>query len=88
MGVMKERLGEGLAIADRVFCYAPPSLGWDAAAALHALGDKAQVHDDLERLADAVVAASRPGDHVVVMSNGDFGGIHGKLLQRLKAGHG
>ncbi len=88
MGVMKGRLGESLAVADRVFCYAPPSLDWDAAAAFEALGQRAGVYDDLQQLTDAVAAAARPGDHVVIMSNGGFGGIHGKLLEHLKAARG
>ena len=59
------------------------SIDWDAAQALAPLGGKASTHADLDSLAAAVATASRPGDHVLVMSNGGFGGIHGKLLERL-----
>ena len=48
--------------------------------ALAPLGAKAVVHDDLDALVAAVAAEARAGDHVLVMSNGGFGGIHGKLL--------
>jgi UDP-N-acetylmuramate: L-alanyl-gamma-D-glutamyl-meso-diaminopimelate ligase len=82
LGTMKARLADSLAVADRVFCYAG-GLGWDAAEALAPLGAKASVHDDLEQLVDAIAAETRPGDHVLIMSNGGFGGIHGKLLARL-----
>ncbi|MBA3995678.1 MAG: UDP-N-acetylmuramate:L-alanyl-gamma-D-glutamyl-meso-diaminopimelate ligase [Candidatus Accumulibacter sp.] len=84
LGVMKAQLPGSLAETDRVFCYAA-NLGWDAAEALAPLGAKAVVEDDLARLVDAVVAAARPGDQVLVMSNGGFGGIHDKLLAALNA---
>jgi UDP-N-acetylmuramate: L-alanyl-gamma-D-glutamyl-meso-diaminopimelate ligase len=82
LGVMKQALPGSLVDADLVYCYSG-GLGWDAAAALAPLGDKAVVHDDLERMVTAIAAAARTGDQVLVMSNGGFGGIHGKLLQRL-----
>jgi len=84
LGVMKAQLPASLHDADHVFCYAG-DLGWDAAAALAPLGGKASVIDDLGQLVDSIVAACHPGDHVLVMSNGGFGGIHEKLLARLAA---
>ena len=84
LGTMKSALPQSLAGADRVFCYAA-HLGWDAAAALAPLGERAQVHDDLGRLVDAVAHEARAGDHVLVMSNGGFGGVHAKLLAVLAA---
>ena len=85
VGAMKDALPGSLAQADLVFCYAA-HLGWDVAGALAPLGAKAAVHDDLDALVGAIVARARAGDHVLVMSNGGFGGIHGKLLSRLAAG--
>ena len=82
LGVMKAQLPGSLVDADRVFCYAA-NLGWDAAGALAPMGDKAVVADDLEVLVKRIVEAARPGDHILVMSNGGFGGIHGKLLEAL-----
>ncbi|MBI1174268.1 MAG: UDP-N-acetylmuramate:L-alanyl-gamma-D-glutamyl-meso-diaminopimelate ligase [Sideroxydans sp.] len=82
LGVMKDALPGSLQDADLVFCYAG-NLGWDARSALAPLGDKAMVKDDLDELVAAIATAARPGDHVLVMSNGGFGGIHTKLLQRL-----
>jgi len=81
-GVMKDRLAASLAGADRVYCYSA-GLQWDAAAALAPLGTKAEVHADFGRLLDAVSAAAKPGDHIVIMSNGGFNSIHEKLLARL-----
>jgi UDP-N-acetylmuramate: L-alanyl-gamma-D-glutamyl-meso-diaminopimelate ligase len=83
LGVWKDALAQSLTGADRVFCYSA-NLGWDAAEALRPLGDKAALSDDLERLVELVAAAARPSDHVLIMSNGGFGGIHEKLLARLR----
>jgi UDP-N-acetylmuramate: L-alanyl-gamma-D-glutamyl-meso-diaminopimelate ligase len=82
LGTMKAALPGSLALADRVFCYTP-NLGFDAAAALAPLGARAEVHEDLATLVAAVVREARPGDHVLVMSNGGFGSVHGRLLQAL-----
>jgi UDP-N-acetylmuramate: L-alanyl-gamma-D-glutamyl-meso-diaminopimelate ligase len=82
LGVMKVQLPAALAQTDLVFCYAA-NLGWDAAEALAPLGDKAVVEDNLDRLVARIAQAARPGDQVLVMSNGGFGGIHDKLLAAL-----
>lgn len=84
LGTMNARLPASLEGADRVYCYAA-NLGWDAAAVLAPLGDRARVAGDLDALVDAIVRDARPGDHLLIMSNGAFGGIHGKLLARLSA---
>jgi UDP-N-acetylmuramate: L-alanyl-gamma-D-glutamyl-meso-diaminopimelate ligase len=83
LGVMKDALPASLKDADAVFCYSA-NLGWDARGALAPLGSKAMVSDDLDELIAAIAAAAKPGDQVLVMSNGGFGGIHEKLLQRLQ----
>jgi UDP-N-acetylmuramate: L-alanyl-gamma-D-glutamyl-meso-diaminopimelate ligase len=82
LGVMKDALPGSLKDADLIFCYAG-NLGWDARGALAPLGDKAVVKDDLNELIEAIATAARSGDHVLVMSNGGFGGIHEKLLKSL-----
>ncbi len=82
LGVMKDQLPASLAQADRVFCYSG-GIDWDVAAAMAPLGDKATTEADLTRLIEHIVTAARPGDRIVVMSNGGFGGIHDRLLARL-----
>ena len=82
LGVMKAQLPASLADADLVYCY-DANLGWDAAEALSPLGDKARVFDDLNKLVSQLVADARTGDHVLMMSNGGFGGIHARLLDAL-----
>jgi len=84
LGAVKDALAGSLARADLIYCYAG-KVGWDPAAALAPLGAKAAVFGDLDALVAAIVAEARAGDHVLVMSNGGFGGIHDKILQRLAA---
>ena len=82
LGTMQDRMARSLAGADVVVCYAK-DLGWDAAHALAPLGTRASVHHEIESMVDAVARILEPGDHVLVMSNGGFGGVHEKLLARL-----
>jgi UDP-N-acetylmuramate: L-alanyl-gamma-D-glutamyl-meso-diaminopimelate ligase len=84
LGVMKDALPGSLKDADLVFCYAG-NLGWDARGALAPLDNKAVVEEDLGMLIGKIAAAARPGDHILVMSNGGFGGIHEKLLKQLRS---
>jgi UDP-N-acetylmuramate: L-alanyl-gamma-D-glutamyl-meso-diaminopimelate ligase len=83
-GVMKDELPPSLRAADRVYVYSA-GLGWDARAVFGPMGAKASCEDNLEALIGAIAAEAKPGDHVLVMSNGGFGAIHEKLLARLKA---
>ncbi|BEU22666.1 UDP-N-acetylmuramate:L-alanyl-gamma-D-glutamyl-meso-diaminopimelate ligase [Paraburkholderia sp. 22B1P] len=89
LGVMKAQLPASLVDADLVFGYGAPTgkdaLGWNLAEALAPMGDKAQAFNDIDTLVKSVVAAARPGDQVLVMSNGGFGGVHQKLLDALSA---
>jgi UDP-N-acetylmuramate: L-alanyl-gamma-D-glutamyl-meso-diaminopimelate ligase len=82
-GVLKDELPASVQAADRVFVYSA-GLGWDANAVFAPLGAKARCLEDLQGLVQAIAAEARAGDHVLVMSNGDFGGIHAKLLAALK----
>ena len=82
LGVMKAQLPASLADADRVYCYVA-NLGWNAAEALAPLGEKATVGDDLDALVGKIASEALAGDHILVMSNGGFGGIHDKLLAAL-----
>ena len=84
MGVMKDALAGSLAGADLVFCFTK-DLGWNAQTVLAPLGWKLKCFDELDALVRALVRDSRPGDHVLVMSNGGFGGVHTKLLEAIKS---
>jgi UDP-N-acetylmuramate: L-alanyl-gamma-D-glutamyl-meso-diaminopimelate ligase len=84
LGAMKDALPGSLAEADLVFGYgSEKALGWSLGAALAPMGAIASAYDDIEVMVQAIVAQARPGDHIVVMSNGGFGGVHQKLLEAL-----
>jgi UDP-N-acetylmuramate: L-alanyl-gamma-D-glutamyl-meso-diaminopimelate ligase len=86
MGVHRETLGPSLAGADAVWMFAPPDLGWDAGAVVKTLGAKGRLAGSLEELLRGLVGDARQGDQVLIMSNGGFGGLHGKLLESLQDG--
>jgi UDP-N-acetylmuramate: L-alanyl-gamma-D-glutamyl-meso-diaminopimelate ligase len=83
MGVHRETLAPSLAGADSVWMFAPADLGWDADAVVAKLGSKGRVARSVEELVDGLAASSIAGDQVLIMSNGGFGGLHGKLLEAL-----
>ena len=91
LGVMKAQLPASLQAADKVFAYGANAgkefLGWDLQEVLSPLNAqeqaKAQAFDDLEALVKAVSKEAKPGDHILVMSNGGFGGVHQKILQAI-----
>ena len=85
LGTHRAALTESLRGADRVFVYQSPEVKWDVTDAMQPLGALAEVHRDLGQLTAALVAQSRPGDHLVLMSNGAFGGLHDLLLAGLRA---
>ncbi|MCV2420325.1 UDP-N-acetylmuramate:L-alanyl-gamma-D-glutamyl-meso-diaminopimelate ligase [Paucibacter sp. DJ2R-2] len=82
LGAMKAQLPWALEAADLSFCH-QDGLGWDAAEALAPMGAQAVVTANIDALVTAVLKAARPGDHLLCMSNGGFGGIHDKLLAAL-----
>ncbi len=83
MGVHRDSLAGSLAGADQVWLYTPADLGWDATPILGALRGRGHGRSDVDALARDLAQTLRPGDHVLIMSNGAFGGLHGKLLAQL-----
>jgi UDP-N-acetylmuramate: L-alanyl-gamma-D-glutamyl-meso-diaminopimelate ligase len=83
-GVHKDTLAASLAPADEVWFHVPPDLGWDAAAVVRSLGSRGHLSGEIDVLAEELAQRLRPGDHALIMSNGGFGGLHGKLLAALE----
>ena len=83
LGAMKSQLPWSLENADLAFCHSG-GLDWDAGAALAEMGARAQVAASVDALVKQVLAAAQPGDHLLCMSNGGFGGIHARLLDGLR----
>jgi UDP-N-acetylmuramate: L-alanyl-gamma-D-glutamyl-meso-diaminopimelate ligase len=88
MGVHNASLAASLELADLVHLFAPPDLGWDAAPLFADMGQRVTLFDKVDDIVDRVATEAQPGDHLLVMSNGGFGGIHEKLLDALDIGLG
>jgi UDP-N-acetylmuramate: L-alanyl-gamma-D-glutamyl-meso-diaminopimelate ligase len=83
LGVHRVAIAPALAKADRVWLYEPPDLGWNLSDVAQAARPQTEVAASIDALVAAVTAEARPGDHIIIMSNGGFGGIHAKLLAAL-----
>lgn len=85
MGVHKEEIAPSLKDADAVFVYQPETIPWQVSVITDALTQPAKWSANLDELVDVVTREAKSGDHILVMSNGAFGGIHAKLLEKLTA---
>ncbi len=85
LGVHRDELAPSLAAADSAWFLNVPGLNWDLPAALAPLGSRVHFAADVDSLVGGLAAHARPGDRVLVMSNGGFGGLHEKLLAALRS---
>ena len=83
MGSHKAQLAQALQAADAVYLYQPAGLDWNLADVVADIGEKAQLLTSIDALVSSVTQQAQAGDHILVMSNGSFGGIHDKLLAAL-----
>jgi len=83
MGVHELTLASSLQAADAVILYQDPKLSWSLDNIQQQLGDTSVLHRSIDDIVAHLVRQSKPGDHIVVMSNGGFGGIHQKILDAL-----
>lgn len=83
MGVHKEDIAPSLKDAEAVFVYQPDTIPWNVSIITDGLSQTAHWSADLDQLVDLIVKEAKPTDHILVMSNGAFGGIHQKLLNKL-----
>jgi len=81
-GVHAATLAESLKLADYVYALQPDNFDWDLGTALSVL-KRSEVENTVDALLDKLVKILKPDDHVLIMSNGGFGGIHQKLLDML-----
>ena len=85
MGIHQQPLADSLLLADATYLFKPSGLDWDLDAVANAC-PQGQIYEDVDTLIAALVSDAQPNDHILVMSNGGFGGIHQKLLDALRAG--
>jgi UDP-N-acetylmuramate: L-alanyl-gamma-D-glutamyl-meso-diaminopimelate ligase len=85
LGVHRDTLADSLQNADEAHLLRPAGLSWDIGAVAGALGARGTTHDSTDALLKALCARLRPGDHVLIMSNGSFDNLHARLLEALRA---
>ena len=85
LGVHQDTLAAAFSAADRVFLYSPPNLGWDLTQITAQIGGQSATYSQIDGLVAGIIAAVRPSDHILIMSNGSFGGIHEKILGELQS---
>ncbi len=83
MGVHRDTLGPSIEEADMALVYAPTDLGWDLEGAMVGQGEKARVFSSVETIINYITGTAGSGDHILIMSNGGFDGIHARLIDAL-----
>jgi UDP-N-acetylmuramate: L-alanyl-gamma-D-glutamyl-meso-diaminopimelate ligase len=86
MGEHREKLAAATAAADEVFWFQPPGMDWSMESVIESSSVPATLCTDVDELVQQVAASARPGDQIVIMSNGSFSGVHQKLLAQLSSG--
>ncbi len=84
MGEHREQLAASTAQADRVFWFQPEGMAWSLDSVVAASAVPATLSQDVDALVKQVALDARPGDQIVIMSNGNFSGVHQKLLTELE----
>jgi UDP-N-acetylmuramate: L-alanyl-gamma-D-glutamyl-meso-diaminopimelate ligase len=84
MGAHKQQLAPSLALADQVLMYQPENIDWDMQSVVNEIGAKGKLLRNVDDIVNLLRQQTRAGDHILVMSNGAFGGIHQKILDALK----
>lgn len=82
-GTHKSVLAESFRDADVIFLYQPEDISWDLMQSTKSLGNRRRVFTEIDEIISATVEIAEPGTHIIIMSNGGFGGIHHKLIERL-----
>jgi UDP-N-acetylmuramate: L-alanyl-gamma-D-glutamyl-meso-diaminopimelate ligase len=85
LGVHRDQLAPSLSVADQSWLLAPADLGWDLKGAVLSMADRVRLAGTVDELVQGLAAQARSGDHILIMSNGGFGGLHDKLLAALRA---
>jgi UDP-N-acetylmuramate: L-alanyl-gamma-D-glutamyl-meso-diaminopimelate ligase len=82
-GIHKETLADAFTDADQIFLYAEDNLDWDLSKATASLGEKVKIMQSIDDIVSSVAKLAEAGDHILIMSNGSFSGLHQKLIERL-----
>jgi len=85
MGIHKGNLAKSTDSADQVVWFQPPDMKWSLVEEIKSSNALSSIENSIEGIIDKMVVAAKPGDNIVIMSNGGFGGIHEKLIEALRA---
>ena len=85
LGTHREPLKQSLQGAEQVWLYQGPEVKWDVGSLAQELGAHARHYTDIAKLVDDLAGEAQANDHILIMSNGGFGGIHAKLLAKLQS---
>jgi UDP-N-acetylmuramate: L-alanyl-gamma-D-glutamyl-meso-diaminopimelate ligase len=85
MGVHRDSLADSMRGADAIWLYQPADMTWSLQEEMGGCAVPVDISDSIDAICAAVVAEAQPGDHILVMSNGGFGGIHEKILHAMQA---
>ena len=84
LGIYQDTLAGSLAKADRILIQRPAKMSWDLEHQTRSLGDRCRILSDAAAIIADLVEEARRGDRILIMSNGDFEGLHGRLIQALR----
>ena len=84
MGTHKHTLGQSLALADEAILLQPDNLDWDLSDIVESTKQNTKIFDNIQAIIDYILDISHGGEHILIMSNGAFGGIHEKLIAQMK----
>ncbi len=83
MGMHKDKIANSLTASDQVLLYQPEGLDWDMDTVIAGLKNQGHLMNSVDAIVQYISDNAQAGDHILVMSNGGFEGIHDKLLTKL-----
>ena len=83
MGVHKESLSNSWQQADEICLYQPEGLDWNLSDVVAQSKKPVNVFSGTDKIIEHLLSEVSSGDHILIMSNGGFEGIHGRLLAAL-----
>lgn len=84
MGVHKSALNQSVTDADDALWYQPPNVDWAMDEVVNKSPVPAKLLNNLDELIHFAISLCEKNTHIVIMSNGGFGGVHQKMVDQLK----
>lgn len=84
LGVHKEALVNSLSMADTIYCFQDKNMQWSIQELFDEQGKQVTIATEIDELVRLLAEQTQPNEHILIMSNGGFGNIHNKLLDKLR----